>query len=111
MGTPTNGSGITVVVVLRTWQSRPAFGHHVFARHCSDFLRALATITGTRVHSQSILPDRVELILGPPASGSIERYVRRWRALCTREWERRGSRTPLWEDGLEIRRIPGAGEI
>ncbi len=111
MGTRTGSGGLAVSVVLHTWQSRPAFGHRVFARHCTDFLRALATMTGTRIHAHRIHPNRVELLLGPPPTGSIERYVSRWRALCVREWERRGRRTPLWEGGLDVRAITERNEV
>lgn len=94
-----------VAVTLRIRGDRPVFRHAVFARYCVDFLRALGTMTGTRVHAYCLVPDRVHLLLGPPPATSVARFIGRWMELCAREWERRRGQTPLWQPGAELRPI------
>jgi hypothetical protein len=96
---------LAVSVTLRVRDGRPVFCTRVFARHCVDFLRALGTMTGTRIHAYCLLPDRAELLLGAPASTSVERFVRRWSSLCAREWHRRTHDPELWRPGPEARAL------
>jgi REP element-mobilizing transposase RayT len=72
------------------------FAQPVFARHCIDFLKALALLTGTRVHAYCLMPDHACLLIGPSPSTSLPGFVGRWRSLCAREWYRRTGSNSFW---------------
>lgn len=88
------------VVTLCVRDRRPLFAHAVFARHCIDFLRALSSLTGTRLFAYCLMPDHVHLLLAPSPAASVPGFVGRWKALCAREWHRRSGHASFWRPGF-----------
>lgn len=86
-----------VSVTLCVRERLPLLANAVFARHCIDFLRALATLTGTRLYAYCLMPDHVHLLIGPSPATSVPGFVGRWKSLCAREWHRRTGQTTLWQ--------------
>ena len=89
-----------VTVTVRVRDRRPHFAQAVFTRHCIDFLRALAALTGTPPFAYCLMPDHVHLLLGPSPVVSAPGFVGRWKALCAREWHRRCGEGSFWQAGF-----------
>ena len=95
------GRAFAVTICVRG--RRPVFLDAVFARHCVDFLRALATMTGTRLYAYCLMPDHVHLLLSPSHATSIPGFVGRWKSLCAREWLRRSGEASFWTESFHDR--------
>lgn len=93
-------SGDAASISLRVRDRRPVFRDAVFARHCVDFLRALAAMTGTPIYAYCLMPNHVHLLLGVPLVTSMPDFLRRWRSLCSREWQRRSGQAALWQQSV-----------
>ena len=93
-------------ITLRVRDRQPVFSDAVYTRHCVDFLRALATMTGTRVYAYCLMPDHVHLLLGASPATSVPRFVGRWKSLCAREWRRRTGRDSFWRRNFRDRVLP-----
>jgi hypothetical protein len=102
---------LAVEVTIYVLDGRPLLVARVFARHCVDFLRALGTMTGTRVYAYCLLPDRARLLLGLPLASTVDVFVERWKGLCAREWRRRTHERDLWRPGYDARILSSTADL